>query len=49
MPLNPTVSQLLKLGGQPVQFQLGPKLYVAGPTSAPDWGIRFAVTLLFPR
>ena len=49
VPLNPAVSQLVKLGGQPVQFQLGPKLYVEGPTSAPDWGIRFAVTLLFPR
>ena len=48
VPLNLMVSQLLKLGGQPMQFQLGPKLYVAGPTSASDWGIRFAYTLLFP-
>ena len=43
------VSQLLKLGGQPIQFQLGPKWYAEGPTGAPDWGIRFAVTLLFPK
>jgi hypothetical protein len=49
VPLIATVSQLLKLGGQPIQFQLGPKLYVEGPTGAPDWGIRFAVFLLFPR
>jgi hypothetical protein len=49
VPLNPSVSQLVKLGGQPVSFQLGPKLYVEGPTGAPDWGIRFGVTLLFPR
>lgn len=48
VPLNLMVSQLLKLGGQPMQFQLGPKLYVAGPTGAADWGIRFAYTLLFP-
>jgi hypothetical protein len=48
VPLNLMVSQLLKIGGQPMQFQLGPKLYVAGPTAAPDWGIRFAYTLLFP-
>jgi hypothetical protein len=33
----------------PIQFSLGPKLYVEGPTTAPDWGIRFAVTLLFPQ
>lgn len=49
VPLNLMVSQLLKIGGQPMQFQLGPKLYVAGPTGAPDWGIRFAYTLLFPK
>jgi len=49
VPLIANVSQLLKLGGQPIQFSLGPKLYVEGPTTAPDWGIRFAVTLLFPQ
>lgn len=49
VPLNASVSQLLKLGGQPIQFALGPKLYVEGPTTAPDWGIRFAVALLFPQ
>ena len=48
-PVNVAVAQLLKLGGQPMQFQIGPKLYVEGPTGAPDWGIRFAYTLLFPR
>ena len=49
VPLNPFVSQLVKLGGQPVSFLLGPKWYAEGPTAAPDWGLRFAVTLLFPR
>jgi hypothetical protein len=48
VPLNATVKQLLRLGGQPMQFELGPKLYVEGPTGAPDWGIRFTYTLLFP-
>jgi len=49
VPLNPYVSQLVKLGGQPVSFLLGPKWYAEGPTAAPDWGIRFAVTLLIPQ
>jgi len=49
VPLNASVAQLLKLGGQPMQFQIGPKVYVEGPTGAPDWGVRFAYTLLFPR
>jgi hypothetical protein len=48
VPLNATVVQLLRIGGQPMQFQLGPKLYGEGPTGAPDWGICFAYTLLFP-
>jgi len=48
VPLNAMVAQLVRIGGQPMQFQIGPKLYVEGPTGAPDWGIRFAYTLLFP-
>jgi hypothetical protein len=49
VPLNPFVAQLVKVGGQPMQFQIGPKLYVEGPTGAPDWGVRFNYTLLFPK
>jgi hypothetical protein len=48
IPINPAVSQLLKVGGQPISLLLGPKLYVEGPSSAPDWGLRFAFILLFP-
>jgi len=32
-----------------MQFQLGGKYYVEGPSGAPEWGVRFAVTLLFPK
>jgi len=49
IPLIAPVSQILKIAGQPISLQVGPKLYVEGPTSAPDWGIRFALVLLFPR
>jgi hypothetical protein len=49
VPLNVTVSQLLKLGKQPVQFTLGAKYYAEGPQGGPDWGLRFAVTFLFPK
>jgi hypothetical protein len=48
IPLIATVSQILKIRGQLLSLQLGPKLYVEGPTSAPDWGIRFATVFLFP-
>ena len=49
VPLNASVSQLVKLGGKPVQFQLGVKYYAAKPDGGPDWGLRFAVTFLFPK
>ena len=49
VPLIASLGQLLKLGGQPLQVSLGPKLYVEAPAAAPDWGMRFTVTLLFPR
>ncbi len=49
VPVNVTISQLLKIGGQPLQFQLGGRYYAERPIGGPDWGRRFAVTLLFPR
>ena len=49
MPLILPINQLLKVAGQPISLQLGPKFYAEGPTGQPDWGIRFAVILLFPK
>jgi hypothetical protein len=49
IPLNPTVSQLLKLMDRPVQFTVGGRYYAEAPRGGPDWGLRFVVTLLFPR
>lgn len=48
IPLTPAVSQVLKIGRQPISLQLAPKISVEGPSSAPDWGLRFAFVLLFP-
>jgi hypothetical protein len=49
VPLNASVSQLVKIAGKPVQFALGFKYYAEAPAGAPDWGIRFTVTFLFPK
>ena len=49
MPVNLTVSQLALIGGQPVQFGVGARVFVEGPRGAPDWGVRFNMTLVFPR
>jgi hypothetical protein len=52
VPINITAAQLLKIGKMPVQFQFGPRVYVVRsdkPVAGADWGLRFAVTLLFPK
>ena len=48
VPINLTVAQLIKIGKLPVQFTIGGKVYAEGPSGAPEWGIRFVVTPLFP-
>jgi hypothetical protein len=48
IPLNPQVSQLLKLMDRPIQFTVGGRYYADAPGGGPDWGLRFVVTLLFP-
>jgi hypothetical protein len=49
VPLNWFVQQLLKIGPQPVAFQLGARYYAEKPAGGPDWGLRFVMTLLFPK
>ena len=49
VPLNLGVSQLVKIGKAPVQFQIGGRYYAEGPSGGPEWGMRFTVTLLLPK
>ena len=49
VPINAMISQLTKIGAQPVQFQFGGRYYAEGPPGTPDWGLRFTVTFLFPE
>ena len=32
-----------------VQFAIGGRNYAEKPVGGPDWGLRFVVTLLFPK
>jgi len=48
-PLNLFVTQLVKIGKLPVSFQFGGRYYAENPTGGPDWGLRFAMTLVFPE
>ena len=49
IPVNAMMSRILTVGGQPVALQGGFRWYFDGPTGGPEWGLRFQVTLLFPR
>lgn len=50
VPVNLTITQLLKLGGQPLTVQAGPRYWIDSPDNGPEgWGFRVAVTFLFPR
>jgi hypothetical protein len=49
VPLNVSVSQLVKISGKPVQFSFGGRYYAEKPDNGPEWGLRVAVTFLFPK
>ena len=49
IPLYLGISQIIKLGGQPVSIFGGFRYFVEKPTGAPDWGIRLGMTFLFPN
>ena len=49
VPLNLTYSQVTKVGGQLVSFAVGGRAYLERPSGGPDWGVRFVVTLLYPK
>ena len=48
VPLIFQISQILKIGKQPISIQIGGKYYADTPRYGPNWGVRFALTLLYP-
>lgn len=49
VPINVSVSQLARVGKQPISLGLGARYYVEKPRGGPDWGVRTSLTLLFPK
>jgi len=49
VPMNLFVSQMARLGPQIAQFQVGYRSWVSTPSGGPQWGLRFTVTLLYPK
>jgi Putative MetA-pathway of phenol degradation len=48
-PVNLMYSKVAKAGNQLVSFAGGARYYVETPEGGPDWGLRFVVTLLYPK
>ena len=48
VPVNLTLGHIFRLGMRPVNFQIGARYYAVTPQDGPRWGIRFAMTFLFP-
>ena len=48
-PFNFVVSQLFKVGRQPMQVGIGARYYADGPSGGPEWGVRLNFVLLFPK
>jgi hypothetical protein len=48
MPINLTVGQLVRFGGQPISFSAGGRYYAERSAGSPKWGLRFTTTFLFP-
>ncbi len=49
VPVNGIVSQVLRVGTQPVQLGMGGRYYPEVPDGGPEWGVRVVVTFLFPK
>jgi hypothetical protein len=49
VPVHFIVSKVTRLGRRPISFAIGPGFFVARPEGAPQWRLRVALTLLFPR
>jgi hypothetical protein len=49
VPVNVVYSKVTKLGGHLVSFAGGARYYLDTPPGGPEWGLRFVVTLLFPK
>ena len=49
LPVNLFAQQIIKVGKLPLALQLGGRYYADGPDGGPEWGLRFSVTMMFPK
>lgn len=48
-PVNLMYSKVMRISGRMVSFAGGARYYIETPQGGPDWGVRFVVTLLYPK
>jgi hypothetical protein len=49
VPVLLHLGQLVKIGKLPMELKLSGKYYAEAPQGAPEWGLRFTITFLFPK
>lgn len=49
VPLNLSVSQMMRMGKLPVSLAIGGRWYAASPDGGPEWGVRSTFTILLPK
>ncbi|HEU4765742.1 MAG TPA: hypothetical protein VFS77_00170 [Pyrinomonadaceae bacterium] len=49
VPFNVSFSKVSRIGTQLVSYSGGVRYYVESPVGGPEWGLRFAFTLLYPK
>lgn len=49
VPVDLTISQLVRIGKLPLQLGVGGRLYAERPAGGPDWGLTMTLTFMFPK
>jgi hypothetical protein len=49
VPVQFSVAQVVMRGRRPVQLSIGGRYYAERHAGAPEWGLQFSVTFLFPK
>jgi hypothetical protein len=49
VPINLMLTQVIKIGHQPISLQVGGRYYAQRPAGGPTWGLRLNITLIFPK
>jgi len=49
VPVNVSFTRVARVGSQMVSYSAGGRVYLDSPAGGPEWGVRFVVTLLYPK